>query len=159
MLRLLAVIAATLLFASPAAAQSCPETEVDQLWNELADVLEAAGSAADPGAQQAFEDRMIDSTIEAVDFELRAMFDMVDIGHVKTAEVIGEAVFAELEHLREQVGMSDEDWATIEALFTRTFDKRNLADARGTRERAAALMTEIERHARGEPKLGENFWE
>jgi hypothetical protein len=159
MLRFVTILTALLFFVTPAAGQSCPETAVDLLWQDLADSLGAAGTAAGPSSGSSFEDRRIDGAIETVDFELRTMFDLVDIGHVKTAEVIGEAVFAELELLRETTGMSDEEWAVLEGLFEELFDRGKLGDPKGTRERAAALMAELEGHARGELKLGENFWE
>ncbi len=146
---LITTVVALLALSTPAHAQSCGAPGYDSVARDLDSVLDSVsnvpqGSPLDPSTARA-----LSWTMDALEFELDTVLEMVDIGHVKTAEVIAEVVLGELEQIRELAGLCDEDWARLVALYTELFDKKTLGSPDLSRGAVDALMRELGRHGEG----------
>ncbi len=138
-----------LALAQPVHAQSCDVSGLDGVARDLDTVLDEVAPVPEGSALDEATARTVSWIVDALEFELDTMLELVDVGHTKTAEVIGEVVLGELEQLREVVGMSDEDWATLVGLYAQVFDPQTLASPERTREAVDALMDEVGRHGSG----------
>lgn len=148
MLRALLLTAIVSLTANAAMAQDCTELEMDAWYDDIRSALDSDALADDAQERaDAFARRQLEALVEALEFHFDTAFELVDVGHVKTVEVIGEVVMGELELLRESTGMTDTEWAELVLLFTETFDRQTLADPEAAREAAAKLMDAVREHA------------
>ena len=148
MIRTIILAVALLLAASPAMAQDCATLESDAFFDDIRSALD--NIQPDPDRERAFRQLQLDGIVDTVAFELDMAYELIDVGHAKTVEVIGEAVFPELELLRELTEMDDTDWAALVLLHTQLFDKQTLSSPDATREAGAALLDAIREHAEGD---------
>jgi hypothetical protein len=136
-------------FAQPAHAQSCDLAGVEPVTQDLDAVLDGVAPTPEGTGLDKATARSVSWLMDAIEFELDTMLELVDVGHARTAEVIGEVVLGELEDLRELLDLCDQDWATIVSLYTELFDKQTLRSPDRAREVADALLGELGRHGSG----------
>jgi hypothetical protein len=141
MSRLLTLVLALLIFARPAAAQSC-DVDSDTFVRDIRAVLDDnTVTEEDIARQQAWDARRAQSTVDAIRFELETAFDLIDVGHAKTVMVIGEVVQGELEMLRDLCGLDEQAWAHLLELHGALFDEKGtLQSPEKTRKAAEVLL-------------------